>query len=168
MLLVLSRPLALLSAVLTGLLTGGMVFIEVVLLPFWRAASPADFREWFAAHSGRIRDLMIPLGVGAGTVGVASAAAHLAEGRRNAPGAVTAALATVGVIGITVTVNEPANHRFTSGTLTDTETTDLLGRWARWHHGRVVLGLAAAVAAAATLVGDQAEPRRSRLSGRRP
>jgi hypothetical protein len=62
--------------VLTGLLAGGMVLIEVVLLPFWRGSSPADFRDWFAAHSGRIRDLMIPLGAGAGTVGAASAVAH--------------------------------------------------------------------------------------------
>jgi hypothetical protein len=164
---VLSRPLALLSAVLTGLLAGGMVFIEVVLLPAWRAASPADFRDWFAAHSGRIRGLMIPLGVGAGTVGAASAAAHLAEGRRSAPASVAAAVATGGVIGITVTVNEPVNHRFTSGTLTDPETRDLLRRWAHWHHGRVVLGLAAAVAAAATLMDGYTEPRRSGLPGPR-
>jgi len=94
--------------VLTGLLAGGMVLIEVVLLPFWRGSSPADFRDWFAAHSGRIRDLMIPLGAGAGTVGAASAVAHLVEGRRSAPASMAAALATAGVIGITVTVtNRP-------------------------------------------------------------
>ncbi|MGY1638592.1 anthrone oxygenase family protein [Geodermatophilus sp. SYSU D00742] len=158
----LSRPLGLLTAVLTGLLAGGMVLIEVVLLPFWRRASPADFRDWFAAHSDRIRDLMIPLGVGAGTVGAASALAHLTEGRRNTPASVTAALATVGVIGITVTVSEPANHRFTAGTLTDAETTELLGRWARWHHARVVLGLAATLAAAAALMDEHVGGRRRR------
>ncbi|MGY1640605.1 anthrone oxygenase family protein [Geodermatophilus sp. SYSU D00703] len=158
----LSRPLALLTAVLTGLLAGGMVLIEAVLLPFWRAASPADFRRWFTEHSGRIRDVMIPLGAGAGTVGAASAAAHLVEGRRNAPASVAAALATAGVIGITVTVNEPANHRFTAGTLTDPETTELLARWARWHHVRVFLGLAAAVAAASALTPNPASTAASR------
>jgi hypothetical protein len=142
-----------------------MVLIEVVLLPFWRGTSPDDFRDWFAAHSSRIRDLMIPLGVGAGSVGAASAIAHLAEGRRSAPVSVAAALATVGVIGITVTVNEPANHKFTGGTLTDPETADLLRRWARWHHGRVVLGLAAAVAAAATLMDERVDAHRSRPVG---
>ena len=50
-----SRPLALLTAVLTGLLAGGMVFIEAVLLPFWRGASPAVFRDWFAANVDRIQ-----------------------------------------------------------------------------------------------------------------
>ena len=76
----LSRPLAVVPAVLTGLLAGGMVLIEVVLLPFWRGTSAADFRDWFTAHSGRMRDLMVPLGAGAGTVGAASAVTHLAEG----------------------------------------------------------------------------------------
>ncbi len=156
----LSRPLSVVFAVLTGLLAGGMILIEVVLLPFWRGAPPADFRAWFAAHSGRIRSLMVPLGAATGVVGVASAVAQRVEGRRGSP-ASAAALATAGVIGITVTVNEPANHRFTAGTLTDTETTDLLSRWARWHHVRVVLGLAGAVGASAALIERCVPARRS-------
>jgi uncharacterized membrane protein len=149
---VLSRPLSLVFSVLTGLLAGGMVLIEVVLLPYWRSAPPADFRHWFAVHSGRIRNLMVPLGAATGIVGAASGVAQLVENRRSAPASVAAALATAGVIGITVTVNEPANHQFTAGTLTDTETTGLLSRWARWHHVRVALGLAAAVAASSALI----------------
>ena len=42
-----SRPLAVLSAVLTGALAGAMVLIEVVLVPFWRRVPPAEFRAWF-------------------------------------------------------------------------------------------------------------------------
>ena len=147
----LSRALARLAAVLSGLLAGGMVLIEIVLLPFWQGSSPAEFRAWFTAHSGKIRALMVPLGGAAGAVGVAAAAAQVAEGRRSAPASVAAAGATAGVIAITVGVNEPANHRFTDGTLSDPETTDLLRRWARWHHARVALGLAAATAATLAL-----------------
>ncbi|SNR24857.1 DUF1772 domain-containing protein [Blastococcus mobilis] len=157
----LSRPLSVVFAVLTGLLAGGMLLIEVVLLPFWRSAPPADFRDWFAAHSGRIRNLMVPLGASAGVLGVTSAVAQQVEGRRSAPVSAAAALATAGVIGITVTVNEPANHRFTSGTLTDTETAALLSTWARWHHARVVLGLAATVGACAALIETRVPARRS-------
>jgi anthrone oxygenase-like protein len=146
-----TRPLAISSAVLDGLLAGGMVVIEVVLLPFWRGSPPADFRRWFAAHVGRIRALMVPLGAAAGAACAASAAAQWVEGRRTVPAAMAAAAATAGVIAITVTVNEPANHRFTGGTLTDTETTDLLTTWARWHHVRVLLGVVATVAAAAAI-----------------
>jgi Domain of unknown function (DUF1772) len=148
---VLSRALAVVTAVLVGLLAGGMVLIEVVLVPFWRAAPAAAFREWFAAHSGRLRALMAPLGAGAGVVAAASALAHVAEENKGAPASVAAAGATAGVVGITVAVNEPANRRLTSDGLTDGETAELLGRWARWHHARVVLGLAATVAAVLTL-----------------
>jgi len=149
---VLSRPLALVSAVLAGVLTGGMVLIEVVLVPFWRALPPAEFRAWFAAHSGRIRALLVPLGAATGIACTASAAVRAVGGRRGRPASVAAAGAAAGVIAVTVTVNEPANHRFTAGTLTDAETTQLLHRWARWHHLRVALGLTATVAAARALL----------------
>jgi hypothetical protein len=142
-----ARLLAPLSAVLTGLLAGGMGFIEVVLLPFWRGSSPAEFRQWFTAHSDRIRSVMIPLGVGAGAVTTAYALTQVADRRPNAA-ATTAAATTLGVIAITVTVSEPANHQFTAGALTDAETSELLDRWARWHHLRVALGLVATTAAA--------------------
>jgi len=147
----LPRALALVSAVLTGLLTGAMILIEVVLVPFWRAASPADFRRWFTAHSDRIRRLMIPLGAAAGVFSSASAIARSAGDRRNSGASVAAAAATAGVVGITVAVNEPLNHSFTGGALSDAETTDLLRRWQYWHRLRVLLGAVGAVAAASAL-----------------
>ena len=144
---VIARLFAPLSAVLTGLLAGVMGFIEVVLLPVWRGSSPAEFRQWFTGHSDRIRNVMIPLGVGAGAVSTAYALAQAADRGPNGA-ATTAAATTLGVIAITVTVNEPANHQFTAGALTDAETSHLLDRWARWHHLRVALGLVATTAAA--------------------
>ncbi|SDN40725.1 protein of unknown function [Geodermatophilus sp. DSM 45219] len=145
-----ARPLEILSAVLVGLLAGGMVLIEVVLLPFWRSVPPAEFRRWFTANAPRIRTLMVPLGAGAAIASVASAVTDAFLARRS-PASLTAAAATVGVVAVTVTVSEPANHRFTGGSLTDTETTELLGRWARWHHLRVVLGVVATAAAASAI-----------------
>jgi anthrone oxygenase-like protein len=142
-----ARLLAPLSAVLTGLLAGGMGFIEIVLLPFWRGSSPAEFRQWFTTHSDRIRSVMIPLGVGAGAVSTAYALTQVADRRPNMA-ATTAAATTLGAIAITVTVNEPANHRFAGGELTDAETRNLLDKWARWHHLRVALGMIATTAAA--------------------
>jgi hypothetical protein len=61
-------------------------------------------------------------------------------------------------------VDEPADHTFTAGTSTDAETGKLLGRWARRHRARVVLRPAGARAAAATLMDEDVEERRSRLS----
>jgi len=128
-----------------------MVLIELVLVPFWRGVAPAEFRAWFVAHSEGLRALMVPLGAGSGLVAAASALTHVAQRRDGAAASVATAGATAGVVAITITVNEPANHRFTGGALTDSETTELLERWARWHHVRVVLGLTATVAAAVTL-----------------
>ena len=145
------RTLALVSAVLTGLLTGAMILIDVVLVPFWRTASPAEFRQWFTAHSDRIRSLMIPLGAAAGVLSSASAVAGTAGDRRNSGASVAAAAATAGVVAITVTVNEPLNHRLIDGALSDVETADLLRRWQSWHRLRVVLGAVGAVAAASAL-----------------
>ena len=155
-----SRPLAVLAAISAGLLAGGMVVIEVVLVPFWRGVEPAEFREWFAAHSARIRALMVPLGAGAGLTTAASAIAHVADRRRSGAAAVVAAGATWGVLAITATVNEPANHRFASGGLSGQETTELLNEWARWHHVRVVLRL---VATGAASVAAAQRPTRSGL-----
>jgi Domain of unknown function (DUF1772) len=147
---VVARFLALLSAVLAGFLTGGMILIQVVLLPFWRGVPPEQFRTWFAAHSDRIRTMMIPLGAGAAAVNAASAVVQTAKGTR-AGSASVAAAAAAGVVAITITVNEPLNHRFTAERLTDPETAELLERWARWHRLRVALGVVATVGAASAL-----------------
>ena len=146
-----TRPLALASATLAGVLAGGMVVIQVVLVPFWRTTPPAEFRRWFTANVDRLRRLMVPLGAAAGAASVASTVAQLTGRDRAGVSSVAASVATAGVVAITLAVNEPANHRFTDGPLTDSETTNLLRTWARWHHVRVVLGLAAAAAAAAAV-----------------
>ena len=127
-----------------------MILIRVVLVPFWRQAPPADFRRWFRAHSPSIRNLMLPLGLGA----AASSAASAATTRPVSPAAVAAAVCTAGVVGVTATVNEPANARFVAENgLSDEETRELLARWARWHDVRVGLGVVGAVAAALVAAG---------------
>ena len=146
-----SRPVTLAPPAVAGLLTGGMLVIEVVLLPFWRAMPPPEFHRWFATHAGRIRAVMIPLGVGAGLANGASTFALVAGRRSGRSASALATAATAGVLAITAVVNEPANSRFAGGGLTDDETRDLLSSWARWHHARVALGLTATVAATAAL-----------------
>ena len=110
-----------LAALLLGLLAGAMLFIGVVLVPFWHALPPAELRGWFAL------------------------ATYLVT---RTTSAVLAAIASAGVVGVTVLVNEPANRRFAGPVyLSDADTVALLGRWRRWHWLRVGLGLLAFVAA---------------------
>ncbi len=149
---VISRFLGLLSTVLAGLLTGGMILIDVVLLPFWRGVPPEQFRTWFAGHSDRIRTVMIPLGAGAAAANAASAVVQMAKGPRAGAASMAAAAAAAGVVAITITVNEPMNHRLTAGQLTDAETATLLERWARWHRLRVALGVLATLCSASALM----------------
>ena len=128
-----------------------MLFIRIVLVPFWLGAPPSEFRAWFAAHSDRIRGLMVPLGTAAGATAVTTAVAEAAtvgDARRSSA---VAAVSAVGVGVITATVNEPANHEFVRQDLDDAETVRLLNRWARWHDVRVVLGLVGTLAAVRTL-----------------
>jgi Domain of unknown function (DUF1772) len=144
---VLAERLGFVSATLNGLLAGAMLFLRVVLLPFWRGLAPAEFRAWFAGHSGRIRALMVPLGVGAAGASLGATAARMANGEDARANAVAAA-GSVAVVAVTVTVNEPANREFVREDFGDGETTTLLARWSRWHDVRVAFGLVAAVAAA--------------------
>src|SRR6185436_3034913 len=94
------------SALFLGLLTGAMLLTGGALVPFWRALPPAELRRWFAQHAPRVRNVMVPLGV------VATLAAVLALALAPGPWVVAGAAAPLGVLGITVVVNEPINHRF--------------------------------------------------------
>lgn len=145
------RSLAILATTLMGLTSGAMLFIEVVLLAFWQGMAPSEFRAWFARHSGRIRALMAPLGAGSAAAGIGTAAAEAVTGDGPAPSTVVMAGAAVGVVAITLAINEPANEKFVEPDFDDAETVELLARWARWHHIRVVLGLLGTVAAGFTL-----------------
>ncbi len=125
-----------------------MLFIRVVLVPFWQGSPPHEFRAWFAAHSERIRGLMVPLGTAAAATAVTTAVAEAATGSDARTSAGVSAVSAVGVGVITSAVNEPANYQFVRQDLDDDDTVRLLHRWARWHDVRVVLSLVGAVAAA--------------------
>ncbi len=118
-----------------GGLTGGMILVRFVLLPFWRRMPPSEFRSWFAQHGSRVRSVMVPFGAAA----LATSAADAVMSPRS-PSKTTALAATAGVVGITAAVNEPMNARFVAPDLGDMETVELLERWRRWHDVRVTLG----------------------------
>jgi len=118
-----------------------------VIFAHFPAQNPAELRGWFARHAGRTGALMFPLGA----AGFAAALATCLVTRTTS--AVLAAIASAGVVGVTVLVNEPANRRFAGPVyLSDADTVALLGRWRRWHWLRVGLGLLAFVAAVVAVV----------------
>jgi hypothetical protein len=128
-----------------------MLLIRLVLVPFWQGAPPAEFRSWFARHSGRIRSMMVPLGATSVVASGGGAVARLLRDEELRAEPVVAAAAAAGVVAVTVAVNEPANRRFVEEDLTDEQTRALLARWVRWHDVRVVVGVAGALAAVMAL-----------------
>ena len=134
--------LARLAAFVLGLLAGAMLLIAVGVAPFWQTLPPFAFRGWFGLHAWRIGRLMRPLGAGAALVaGVAWIGAWRSSDGRSVWRGV-AALAALGVVLVTLAVNEPANQLFARpGGLTDEATTALLVSWMRWHWVRVGLGM---------------------------
>jgi hypothetical protein len=123
-----------------------MTLIRVVLVPFWRGLTPAEFRGWFRQHGKRIGAVMIPLGATTAAATLTAAVLDRSRGSR------AAAAATMCVAIITVAVNEPINERFWSAEpMADQETTQMLERWARWHNARVALGTFAVITSARRL-----------------
>ena len=145
------RALGTLTVASSGLSAGAMLFIRIVLVPFWLGAPPREFRAWFATHSGRIRSLMVPLGTAAAATSVTAFFAEAATAGEERASAAVAAVSAAGVGVITYAVNEPANEQFVRQDLGDEDTERLLDRWARWHDVRVVLGLVGTLAAARAL-----------------
>jgi hypothetical protein len=143
------KPLRVATVGVVGMLTGAILLIKLVLVPFWRGVPPREFRTWFGAHSHRIRALMVPLGAaGVGTAAATAVVEASTEGARGTSAA--AAAASAGVVAITLQVNEPANEKFEQIDFDDAETSALLERWARWHDLRIALGLLGTAAAALT------------------
>ena len=132
-----------LACLLLGLLTGAMLFVGDVLVPFWSSMSPGDFVAWFAVNAPRIRALMVPLGATAGLASVSAVMLGHVDppARRVWQGA--AGIAAVVVVALTVLVLEPMNARLLAApALAPDEVVALLGDWRRWHLLRAGFGLA--------------------------
>lgn len=132
-----------LACLLLGLLTGGMIFIGDVLVPYWMALPPDQFVVWFTQNAPPIRALMVPLGA---TAGLASVSAVMLgrydpTARRAWQGA--AGISAVLVVALTVLVLEPMNDRFVAVPPVPLEDVPaMLARWRRWHLLRAGFGLA--------------------------
>jgi Domain of unknown function (DUF1772) len=132
-----------------GLLTGAMLLIGISIVGFWKSLTPSDFVSWFAAHSSRLGTVMIPLGaitllVSLGTVGVSWR-------WRSRRWALIAALCALGVMATYPVFFAGANASFITGALSDSAVRTLLDKWAAWHWGRTLLGLAGFLAATLAL-----------------
>src|SRR5262249_12761043 len=123
-----------------GLLTGGMVVIGVSFVSFWKSLSPSDFQVWFASHSHRLGQLMIPSGVGGIAVTLAAMVACWRGSVTSRRWLLAAAGSTIGGMVTSPLFFEATNHALVRGGLSDTAARSLLDRWETWHWLRTGLG----------------------------
>src|SRR5215813_1768785 len=90
--------LLVLTCFVLGLLAGGMLVIGVSLVSFWKGLSPGDFQAWFASHSHRLGQLMIPLGFGGIAVTLAAIVACWRGSVTSRRWLLIAAVSTIGVM----------------------------------------------------------------------
>ena len=72
-----NKIVQLLIIVLNAAFIGAMIFIALVLIPFWKASEPLAFLDWFATRVGLTRGFMLPFGPA--TLGLAIAAFVLSD-----------------------------------------------------------------------------------------
>jgi Domain of unknown function (DUF1772) len=129
-----------LSVLSFGLFTGAMLLIGFSIVGFWRSLTPPDFVSWFAAHSSRLGIIMIPLG--AITLLVSLTALAVSWRSRAKRWALTAALCALCIMVTYPIFFAGANASFLGGAPSDSAVRALLDKWALWHWGRTVFGLA--------------------------
>ena len=140
-----------LSVLSFGLLTGAMLLIGISIVGFWKSLTPSEFSSWFAAHSSRLGAIMIPLGVITVLVSLAAAAVSWRSHAKQRRWAVIAAICALCVMVSYPVFFAGANASFIAGGLSDSAVRALLDKWALWHWGRTLLGLAGFLAATLAL-----------------
>jgi hypothetical protein len=136
-----------LSVLSFGLLTGAMLLIGVSIVGFWKSLTPSDFVSWFAAHSSRLGIIMIPLGGITLLVSLTALAVSWRSPAKQRQWALIAALCALCIMVTYPIFFAGANASFVGGALSDSAVGALLDKWALWHWGRTVLGLAGFLAA---------------------
>jgi hypothetical protein len=134
-----------LAVIVSGLSTGAMLTGAMVVVPFWRSISAAEFLTWFAANADRMQFYFGPLQVATIVVTATSAILFGIGGRSG-----TALLSVAAVLAVTVLATYPlyfraANTSFVSATIPIAEVPAELARWAAWQWVRTAIGLVAFV-----------------------
>lgn len=148
---VIPAALQFLSAAAVGLYAGSMLTEGAVLVPYWRAAPPAEFLAWYSVNARRLPAFFGPVTWIAGLLSLAAAVAAQATVHPGRWSALLAAGLMVLAAATFYVYFGRANARFAARTLAPHELSAELRRWAAWHLGRTVVAMAAFVAALLSL-----------------
>lgn len=136
-----------LAAVVLGVAAGALVTEGAVLVPTWRALAPTDFLAWYRRHAGLLFRFFGTLEVVAVLAALTAFALDWrAHGVPSPLRAGTVALC-LAVLAVFPLYFQRVNASFEQATIPLERVPAELARWARWHWGRTVLALGAALAA---------------------
>jgi len=123
----------------------------LVLVPYWRSASPAEFFSWYAANDRRLTGFFGPVTWIAALLAIAAALAGLWAGQPGRWTALVAAVLMVVAASSFFVYFERANASFSGRTSSAADLPEELTRWARWHWARTAVALGALTAALLSL-----------------
>lgn len=146
-----TSTLGLLAVMALGLQAGALLAEGAVLVPLWRSLPAPSFLQWYRDNGALLLRFYGPLEIVAALVAILAAVASGIAGASATPFLGTAGILSVLVLATFPVYFQRANASFTEGTIELDRVHEELGRWARWHWGRVVVATAAFVAAASAM-----------------
>ena len=139
--------LQLISAGALGLFVGALLAEGFLFVPYWRSL-PADvFFSLHKEYGPRIYRFFAPLTILATMLAIVAAVVCFATAQPGHWPTAIAGILSVSMMGIYLIYFKQANAKFAEGRIRADELAAELGRWARWHWVRVIIGVIAFAAA---------------------
>ncbi len=120
-----------------------MLAEAMILVPFWRSLPAPVFFAWYRDNGDRLMRFFAPLEVGAAVLPIIAAVSAAPPQRQ---WLIAASACAVAVILAFPVYFKNANASFTAASVSEEDLPAALGRWARWHWVRVILGVLAFLA----------------------
>lgn len=140
-----AQILNLLSVISLSLFSGAFLFIALVVVGFWQAATPAVFLNWMSDHFYRFPTLMVPLNM----VALLLTIAAFGTAWKSRPNSrIQLGLSVVCIFVCTLTYQiyfAGANAEFLNRSIDLSQIGDAIHTWATWHWLRTGLTIGALV-----------------------
>jgi len=148
-----NKIIQLLIIALNGAFIGAMVFIALVVVPFWQASEPQFFFDWFSSYGQSIGKLMIPLGPGVLILAIITFV--MSKGNRILWGLTTIFL--VANILYFPIYYLPTNNAFAEQTIEANALSNVLSTWLKLHWQRIFFAIGALIASIFAVIKSQSE-----------
>ena len=137
----------LLAVAALGLTAGALLAEGAVLVPFWRSLPAGSFLEWYRKNGALLLRFFGPLEAVAALLAIAATVASGLSGGSAAPLLAASSFLSLLVLAAFPLYFRRVNSSFSAGSIELDRVPGELRRWSRWHRARVVVSIAAFIAA---------------------